>query len=512
MKIDMTLGKGATVTGTVVSEAGAPVEDAWVGIADERMFGNASATTDSSGNFTMEGIEPGRYTFEARKSGMGDGRVEDVDVRTGAPVRIVMPAGATITGSVRGVDAADYSRVQVVASADSGSASAMLASSGSFRIDGAPTGSVRVFARMTGFGGSNTETKTVEVQTGGQAVVDLEFRTDTVVSGTVTKNGKTVDGAMIRFVPKSAAIQTRSTATTDSRGNYEVTGLAPGDYNVTVIGMQNLSAYNTETSVSGSTNFDIDIETARVDGRVVDADSGQAIAAAEISLEPKGQGGGFLISRNADSDPAGNFILEDVAPGSYTARAAKSGYGQNVFDLEVGQSGASGVEFKLASADGARVRVVDGRDGRALDAFARVEDLQGHIAWEGSVRGSDKGTKISLAAGSYRITVWASGYAAQVSGLSVPSQDAAIGVTPGGKLQIQADGDQTMSAKLLGADGREYEISPYARQGIRISPGTRTVDGIAPGSYSLVVYSETGAVEDTYPVTITEGRTTTVRM
>jgi protocatechuate 3,4-dioxygenase beta subunit len=512
MKVDVTLGKGATVTGTVVSDMGAPVPDAYVGIADDRMFGNATARTDSAGNFRMEGIEPGRYTFEARKSGMGDGILEDFDVRTGAPVRIVMPAGATITGSVRGIDASEYARVQVVASADSGSASAMVSSSGSFRIDGAPTGSVRVFARMTGFGGSNTETKTVEVQTGGQAVVDLEFRTDTSVSGRVTKNGRTVDGAMVRFSPKSAAVQTRATATTDSRGNYEVTGLAPGDYDVTVIGMQDLSTYTEETSVRGSTTFDIDIETARVDGRVVDADTGRSIPAAEISLEPKGQAGGFLIGRNADSDPAGNFVMEDVAPGSYTARASKSGYGQQVFDLEVGRSGASGVEFKLASTDGARVRVVDGRDGRALDAFARVEDLQGRVAWEGSIRGSDKGTKIPLAAGSYRITVWASGYAGQPAGLSAPSQDAAIGVTPGGKLQIDASGDRARSGRLLGGDGREYFLSPYSRQGIRINPGTRTLDGIAPGSYSLVVYSEDGSVEDTLPVTITEGRTTTVRL
>lgn len=512
MKLDVTLGKGATVAGTVVSESGMPVADAYISIDGDAMFGNTTARTDSSGSFQMEGIEPGLYTFEARKSGMGDGRAENVDIRSGAPVRIVMPAGATITGSVSGIDAADYARVQVVATSDAGSSSAMVTSSGTFRVDGAPTGSVRVFARMTGFGGSNTETKTVEVQSGSQAVVDLEFRTDTRVSGRVTKNRRAVDGAMIRFSPKSPAVQTRSTVTTDSRGDYEVTGLAPGDYDVTVIGMQNLSNYSTETRVQGSTSFDIDIETARLEGRVMDSDNGQGIAGAEISLTPRTQASGFLVGRMADSDPSGNFILDDVAPGSYTARASKSGYGQHTFDLEVGTSGASGIEFKLAGTDGARVRVVDGRDGRSLDAFARVTDGMGRTAWEGSLRGSDTGTKVPLAAGSYRITVWASGFAAQVSGLSVPSQSTAIGVTPGGKLQVQASGDRVRSGKLLGADGQEYPLAAFMRQGIRINPGTSTIEGIAPGSYSLVVYQEDGSVEDTHPVTIMEGRTTTLQL
>jgi hypothetical protein len=513
MKLDVTLGKGATVSGTVVTDTGAPVADAVVSVRGSAASGRTSARTDSGGNFRLEGIEPGLHTFEARKTGLADGQVENVDVRTGAPVRIVMPMGATITGRVTGVDSAELSRVQVVAISDGGDASAMVGSSGAFRIDGAPTGSVRVFARMTGFGGSNTETKTVEVQSGGQAVVDLEFRTDTLVSGRVTKNRRALDGAMVRFTPKSAAIQTRATATTDSRGEYELKGLAPGDYDVTVLGMQNLSPYTTSTRVDRSTSFDIDIETARVEGRVVDADTGQGIVAAEISLQPRGQAGGLLVGRGADSDPSGSFILDDVAPGAYTARASKTGYGQHVFDLEVATSGASGVEFKLASTDGARVRVVDGRDGRVLDAFARVTDLMGRTAWEGQLRGSDKGTKLPLAAGSYRLTVWASGYAPVVTGLSAPTQAAVVAVTPGGKLQIQADGDRARSGQLLGSDGAPVELSYFSRQAaIRINPGTSTIDAIAPGAYSLVVMREDGSVESTHPVTIMEGRTTTLRL
>jgi hypothetical protein len=120
--------------------------------------------------------------------------------------------------------------------------------------------------------------------------------------------------------------------------------------------------------------------------------------------------------------------------------------------------------------------------------------------------------KIPLAAGSYRITVWASGFAAQVAGLSVPSQEATIGVSAGGKLQIQSDAETPKSGRLLGVDGQEYLSSPFSRQGLRINPGTSTIDRIAPGAYSLVVFREDGSVGESYPVTINEGRTTTLRL
>ena len=61
--------------------------------------------------------------------------------------------------------------------------------------------------------------------------------------------------------------------------------------------------------------------------------------------------------------PDGTFRIDSVSPGNYHVRAQKSGYGQQIQDVMVSESGSSPVELRLAKQDGVSLRVVDGRDG-----------------------------------------------------------------------------------------------------------------------------------------------------
>ena len=53
-----------TVQGKVTDAAGQPVAGAKITLA-----GSGSATTDKSGTYTLEGIDPGEYQLEAAKTG-----------------------------------------------------------------------------------------------------------------------------------------------------------------------------------------------------------------------------------------------------------------------------------------------------------------------------------------------------------------------------------------------------------------------------------------------------------
>src|SRR5262249_53145052 len=148
----------------------------------------------------------------------------------------------------------------VTANSAAGNAAAPVDSSGNFRIDGAPSGTVRVGAR-TGqmFGGNNrsAQAQTIQLDPGGTATVDLEFKSDTTVRGRVISNNQPVSSATVSFIPRAGRSQTSASVRSDSSGNYEITGLDDGQYNVQVMDMVNLTPYTTTYTVSGSGTFDI---------------------------------------------------------------------------------------------------------------------------------------------------------------------------------------------------------------------------------------------------------------
>ena len=107
--------------------------------------GFESARTDANGAFTFESVSPGRYRFSASKTGFAEGSIEDVDISTGAPVRIVLKTGGTIYGRITGLTAQELALTQVSASGETYQEGTVDAS-GNYRIEGAPSGTVRVQA------------------------------------------------------------------------------------------------------------------------------------------------------------------------------------------------------------------------------------------------------------------------------------------------------------------------------------------------------------------------------
>jgi protocatechuate 3,4-dioxygenase beta subunit len=514
MKLDVQLSRGATVAGVVVTEGGSPVPGATVQM-ESATSGYQEVTTDANGAFRIDGVSEGRVSIVAGKRGWVDAELNDVDVAAATSLRLVLGQGGRITGRVTGLQSSEYSQVRVTARTASADSGATPDSTGAFTIEGAPTGTVRVVAtKGAGFAGSfqSTEAKTVELSVGGEAMVDLEFRNDRVVSGVVRVNHAALGGASVRFNPTSPTLQTRGTATTDASGKYEVRGLADGDYEVTVFDATRMSAHNETRQVSGSASIDIDIVTATLRGRVTDSDSGSGVAGARISFEPKsGESSGMITRRVSESDASGSFVVDNIVPGAYTARAEKESYGQDVRDVTVGESGAEGVDFAIAKNDGIRLRLVDARSGTALAGAVRIIDPLGRTAYEGNVAASSEGSKISLAPGTYRLSVFAEGYALATGSVTAPSASTALGLTPGGTIDLEFDGSEAATGRLIDATGADYQRGFWMRQPtFRIDPGITTLRNIAPGSYTVALLDGSGNVAKTWPVNVIEGRTTKV--
>ena len=508
-RLDAQLSAGLTATGLVVTDAGVPVPDAAVRAvsASEGMFGRG-ATTDANGAFHIDGLAPGHYAFQASKNGFADGQVSDFDIAAGAPVRVVLKTGGVIFGHVTGLTTDQAGAAMVTATSSNGRASAAVDASGAYRMEGAPIGTVRVSAAISGraFTDSrSTPAQSVEVASGASVQVDLDFSNDIVISGRVARQGQPMAGNIVAFVPRAGRMDARVQTTTDSAGMYKANGLTPGSYTVQVVDIQRLAPYTTSYEVKSSATFDIDIRTASVRGRVVDSETGEGIA--DVRVEVKGAEGGFLGARAVMSDGAGGFVLDSVAPGSYTISADKDSYAKGVRDLIVGDSTPDDVTIQLAKSTGVTLTVVDGRDRSPLNATAHVMDSQGRDVSGDIFRfaGLAGPLRLALGPGTYRATVFATGYAPQLFIITSPSS-LTVALTPGGTLQIHAQGDHPQRARLV-ANGAVYVLSPFDSLGTFMldpKPGTTTLKNIAAGSYVIQVMNGPNVVSSV-PVNVTEG-------
>ena len=520
VKLDAQLSGGERVTGMVVTESGSPVPDVEV-YASAAGGSRRSARTNASGTFEFESLAQGRYRFSAAKAGYTEGVLEDFDITGGAPVRITLKTGGTIYGRVAGLTREELANAAVEARNGRNYASASVDASGNYKLEGAPLGTVQLVASVMSpsLGGRRTtQMQTVEVEAGSSRQVDLEFRSDVSISGRVTHNGAPLQGASVMFSPRGGSGQANAGVSTDDQGRFTVTGLEDGDYNVTVLDMQRLSPYTTTYKVRGSGTFNIEYETGSVRGRVLDAMTNEPIAAVNVQLRSTDPNAGFGGQRGAMTDANGTFIFEAVSPGSYVANAAKDGFGNQTMDVSVGQSGVDGLELKLARNDGVTLKVVDGRDGRALDATVTVFDLQGRVVHEtrtmffgGGEGATDK--RLPLAPGSYTASVFAMGYAPRTVSFRSPSNQS-VPLTPGGTLLIRSTHSTRMRARLIDSSGM-----PYPRYGSRPpsidlnpSPGTTTLQNVAPGTYTIQLLGDNDAVLDSAQVVVPEGQTVTAEI
>ncbi|MFN2443425.1 MAG: carboxypeptidase regulatory-like domain-containing protein [Thermoanaerobaculia bacterium] len=512
MQVDFRLGRGAEVQGSVVTANGAPVAGADVfarsAVADS---GGESAKTDANGMFRMSGLAEGRYLFRASKSGMVPGSVEDVVVGSGIPIRIELGDGGTITGRVLGLPPSEMSVVQVVASSGSSRAQSGVSPDGSFTIDGVAPGSTRVWAEGVALMARRTSAeKVVEVASGSRVAVDLEFGTGHSVRGRVSRQGAPVDGVSVSFTPRDRALPSGSTRSEGS-GHYEVTGLQDGDYQVRAFDLRTMASWSGDHRVSGSGTLDIDIGGSRIEGRVFHASTSEPIGDSVVTLQPSNAEQRFA-TMPVRSDAAGRFVLDNVTPGDYRLRVEKSGFGQEVRDLRVSDAPIADLEFRLSPTDGIALRIVDARDGRALNSFISVVDGAGRPVHQGSFRPDSSGTtRLSLAPGSYSAVVNASGYASERIQFSVPGSALAVALRPGGSIRIDSSAASSVRARLLDQTGQPRQSGMWDPRGeMMLRPGSTSIENVAPGIYTLEILDAAGAVTNRKQVNVVEGQLSVV--
>jgi hypothetical protein len=308
------------------------------------------------------------------------------------------------------------------------------------------------------------------------------------------------------FVPRGAKSQTSASTSADADGRYELSGLDDGAYTVQAVDLERLNPFATQYEVHGSGTFDIAIKTVTLRGRVVDAVDTRPLNEASVELRSTG-GQSLFGGRGAQTDASGNFIVENIAAGTYQISADKAGYGHDARQITIGDSTPEDVQFRLSPSDGITIRAVDTRDNTALTVnVLRVVDAQGNeLPSQAGFFGSSEVVKLALAPGVYRVTVMARNYAPQTISMPSPSQQT-VRFSPGGTLILHSRESSARRARLLDSNGVAYGQNPFTQGIFSLPPGTMPLNNVTPGHYRLEILDNTDRVTKTVEMDVVDGQ------
>lgn len=506
--LEVTMTNGLTVTGHVLDKMGTAAAGLTV-VASSAAHGaeGVSATTDESGAFRLEGLASARYDVVVERTPSGEhGSVKDVDVAKTheLTIRLEKSATAVIFGRVTGLDPADQSpsRQSWVSTSNAEGESGMTSvdAGGNYRNENAPAGLVDVEANSASQRGMRRSPKvTVELQPGAELRVDLAFPPEVAVRGHVTRGGAPLAGAKIAFTGTGGA-----TAMSGADGGYQ-TALDPGEYDVSLSMDEKRLPFAQHVVVKQASELDFHIDAAMVSASVVDAESGEPVGGATVTLSLRGETHDVASGTTGRDGMASIEVQQGMA---LTVIASKSGYA-NASD-DVTPSGNAAVTLKLLRTPGAVVRIVDVRDGRTLSGYVIARDTSGRVVASADQADPDGTVTLPVAEGSYRFSASAEGYGSHTVKASVPSSEVRVPLPRGGNLSLRSSRDVRGTARLIQPDGEEYVrcwCSGIAA--IKLEGPITFVDRISPGSYVLEVTLRDGKPKQ-FSVSVIEGQTTIV--
>jgi len=223
------------------------------------------------------------------------------------------PTTGTIAGNVKDDVGANVSGATV--STTTGGYTTTTNSSGNYTLSNVVAATYNVVASKTNY---NSHTQSNQTVTAGQTTT-VNF-TITRQPGTIAGNVKDDAGANV----SGATVSTTTggyTTTTNSSGNYTLSNVTPGTYNV-VASKTNYNSHtqSNQTVISNATttvNFTITRQPGTIAGSVKNT-GGTGISGATVSTTT----GGYSATTNS----SGNYTLSNVAVGTYSVLASKTGY------------------------------------------------------------------------------------------------------------------------------------------------------------------------------------------
>ncbi|HXV76164.1 MAG TPA: carboxypeptidase regulatory-like domain-containing protein, partial [Candidatus Polarisedimenticolaceae bacterium] len=324
--LDLQFEGGVEVEGRVSDTTGRGVAGAVVRLAPAgRGWGGPETIADGEGRYRMPGVQAGDYHVWAQAPGYASYTSEtEIEVR-GEPlyaVDIELDTGGAIVGRVSGVEPERFSDVGVEAQGPSarGAGAVAVDGDGRYRVDNLGPGSYTVVASVANSGKRASGEVTLEPGA-VEATLDLEFAPGLTLSGRAVQAGSGIGGATV-YVEGTNVVHDGWNET-DHEGRFEIDGLEPGDYTIRLRHWKTGLAYDEPLSLSSDKTITLDVPTARVAGRVVDAGDREPLGGVTLALTADGSTSTGASAHSATTDVEGKFEFGNVADGAWTLSASK---------------------------------------------------------------------------------------------------------------------------------------------------------------------------------------------
>ncbi len=314
--LEIAVFTGGTLAGTLTTATGAPISGS---ILIEGPSLNFFTGPNAKGEFSFEHLRPGLYRISASTNAGSTSQVIALgqdEIKTG--IVLVMEAGRSIRGMVRGLQATALDDVEIMLRPESkpGSIRAQPDLHGAYSLNGVPAGRavISVFSPHLQFD------RKVDVPADQDLALDLVFPTGARLSGRVTKDGKPAAGSSVWMRPVDDKSDTLYRATTQADGSYEIEALPPGDYRLRA--NEDISRL---VSIAGDAVLNIDIPSVQLAVRIVEDGGAVPIVGAKAYVrgsEPETA----RVRGDRQTDHFGEFRLTGIEPGELVLMIYKPGY------------------------------------------------------------------------------------------------------------------------------------------------------------------------------------------
>ncbi|MBY0090740.1 carboxypeptidase regulatory-like domain-containing protein [Priestia aryabhattai] len=420
-----------TIQGQITSaQTGTPLVDTQI-----RVIGNNGALvaviqTDINGNYSLQGLKPGTYTivflnpnFQSETFGFAVG-AGDVFTLNAA----LEPDPGFITGTVFDLQTGIPLAGAVVQVFPSQSlipiASAVTDQSGSYNVPGVEPGEYTVVANATNYARTIVGTTVFSDET---VVANLSLTPDpATISGTIsTTDGTPIPGATVRIVDQSETLL--GTGITDQNGLFTIGNLPPGFQSVIISasGFSNQLIGITLSPGQLVTDFTAQLmaNPGSLDGVVVNQQTGESIAGASVAI--RRAGATAIIVANVTTNSEGNYLVDNLTPGSYLVTATQSGFGTNTVGATIISDTVATANIFLTSLSGLITGTVTDPQGNPItgsNTEIQVFDQNGTLLKSLLADNTGMFTVLDLAPGSYELTITAPNFATRTISANVVSE------------------------------------------------------------------------------------------
>lgn len=317
---------------------------------------------DPDGRFELD-VDEGETTIRFRAEGYVEQQVKLPLVAAGetkAGIVVRLESGNTIAGRVVDASGSAISGVEIFRGDLSSISMYDIAplttrADGSFKMDGVPAGQTQISARHPKF---VAKTVDVNVVPGSTNRVDIVLPSGGGIEGRVTLDRKPLANQQVAamFAGDDKIVQT------DAEGRYVFSGLPDGSVTVSA-SLQNGNASrnkSSETTVANGfvteLNFEFVLATGSIEGTVFEAPGQPLTEPAHIGVQVN-TGGGVWENTGAQTNSAGQFVLEGIPPGNVLLHLAIRGRPPKIEHFSIGDGQRLNRDILLYGGATVRVRV-----------------------------------------------------------------------------------------------------------------------------------------------------------